>query len=129
MPGPTVLLVDDDPEICQFLSLLLELEGFAPIVASRAQDALELALRHRPAAALIDVAMPEVDGFEVCRRLRRSGLRSPVLVISARPGQDLAVRAGEAGADEFIRKPFDNADLVSRLRHWVARGCPPDQRA
>ncbi len=116
MAGPSVLLVDDDPEICQFLALLLELEGFAPIVATRAQDALELASRLRPAAALIDVAMPDVDGLEVCRLLRRQGLRSPILVISARPGQDLARRAGEAGADEFIRKPFDNADLLYRLR-------------
>ena len=115
-----VLLVDDDPEICQFVSLLLELEGFTPIVATRASDALSIALGDRPAAILVDVAMPDVDGFELCRRLRAGGVDAAILVVSARPGQGLLRRAVDAGADEFIRKPFDNAELIARLRHWIA---------
>jgi DNA-binding response OmpR family regulator len=120
MRVPHVLLVDDDPEICEFLTMLLELEGFAPVSATRAEVALTIAARDPPAAVLLDVAMPEVDGLELCRRLREGGLTAPILVISARPGQELLRRAAQAGADEFIRKPFDNADLLERLRHWIS---------
>jgi len=122
MAGPRVLLVDDDPEICEFLAVLLELEGFDPVRATRAEEAFACAAGDRPAAMLIDVAMPEVDGLELCRRLRRSGFTGPLLVVSARPGEELPVRAAQAGANEFIRKPFDNAELVERLRYWT-RGC------
>ena len=120
MTVPQVLLVDDDPEICQFLAMLLELEGFDPISATRAEEALMLAAREPPAAVLLDVAMPDVDGLELCRRLRAGGLTAPILLVSARPGQELLRRAAQAGADEFIRKPFDNTELVERLRHWMA---------
>jgi DNA-binding response OmpR family regulator len=120
MAGPPVLLVDDDPEICQFLAMLLDLEGFSAVSATRAEEALDLARREPPAAVLVDVAMPDVDGLELCRRLRAGGLTAPILVVSARPGQELLRRAAEAGADEFIRKPFDNAELVEKLRGWIA---------
>ena len=120
MAVPQVLLVDDDPEICEFVAMLLELEGFRPVSVTRAADALAIAAREPPAAVLVDIAMPELDGLELCRRLRAAGLRAPILVISARPGQDLVHRATAAGADEFIRKPFENAELVARIRHWIA---------
>ncbi len=119
MAGPLVLLVDDDPEICQFLAMLLDLEGFTTRTATRAEDALELVRTELPAAVLLDVAMPGVDGFEVCRRLRATGLDSAILLVSARPGPELAARAAAAGADDFLRKPFDNVELVSRVRHWI----------
>jgi DNA-binding response OmpR family regulator len=120
-PSQQVLLVDDDPEICQFLGMLLELEGFTPVSALRADEALATVARGAPAAALLDVAMPDVDGFELCRRLRTGGFAGPILVVSARAGAELPLRAAQAGADEFIRKPFDNAELVARLRHWIAQ--------
>ncbi|HUK66864.1 MAG TPA: response regulator transcription factor [Anaeromyxobacteraceae bacterium] len=119
MAGSRVLLVDDDPEICEFLAVLLELEGFDPVRATRAEEALVLATREQPAAMLVDLAMPDMDGLELCRRLRQAGVTAPVLVVSARPGEDLAVRAEQAGANAFIRKPFDNADLVERLRSFI----------
>jgi DNA-binding response OmpR family regulator len=116
-----VLLVDDDLEIRQFLTTLLELEGFEPVPANRAQDALALAQKLDVAAVLLDVAMPDLDGLELCRRLRAQGVRAPILVVSARPGPDLVHRAAEAGADDFVRKPFENAELIDRIRSWIKK--------
>jgi DNA-binding response OmpR family regulator len=116
--GPRILLVDDDPEICHFLATLLELEGLEPEVACGAEEALRAA--PGADAALIDVAMPEVDGLTLCRMLREAGFTAPILLASARPGPELPLQAAQAGADGFIRKPFDNADLVARLRDAIA---------
>ncbi len=116
---PCILLVDDDAEICQFLATLLELEGFAPRISTRPEEALVLV--HGAEAVLIDLAMPDVDGFELCRRIRASGFTRPIVIVSARPGADLPAKAAAAGADEFVRKPFDNADLVARVRRHVGR--------
>src|SRR5690349_5589983 len=114
-----VLVVDDDPDIVQFLATLLELEGISTARAGGADEALAACAAEPPDAILMDVAMPGLDGLGLCRRLRASGVSCPILVVSARPAPDLPRRAREAGADEFVRKPFDNADLVSRLRHWL----------
>jgi DNA-binding response OmpR family regulator len=115
--APRVLLVDDDAEICTFLSTLLELEGMTPIVAQDAPAACaEVA---GVAAVLVDVAMPDVDGLALCRRMRASGFRGPILVVSARPGPDLPRLALEAGADGFVRKPFENVELVAQLRALI----------
>jgi DNA-binding response OmpR family regulator len=117
--GPAILLVDDDAEICQFLATLLELEGFTPRIATHAEQAMS-ALADAE-AILIDLAMPEVDGFELCRRIRATGFSKPIVIVSARPGADLPAKAAAAGADEFVRKPFDNADLVARVRRHLRR--------
>jgi DNA-binding response OmpR family regulator len=122
MAGKRVLLVDDDPEICRFLAMLLEIEGYQPLVATGAEEALALCGQEQPAAILVDVAMPDVDGLELCTLFRRRGVACPILVVSARPGHDLTRKAIEAGADEFIRKPFDNAELLSRLRARIEAG-------
>jgi len=116
---PPILLVDDDAEICQFLATLLDLEGFEPRIATRPDDAL--GALPGAEAILIDLAMPEVDGFELCRRVRATGFSRPIIIVSARPGADLPAKAAAAGADEFVRKPFDNADLVARVRRHVRR--------
>jgi len=112
---PRILLVDDDAEICQFLQVLLELEGFETLTAKTAEQALT-ALDDGARAVLLDIAMPEVDGLELCRRIRSAGFAGPILIVSARPGADLPRKASEAGASGFVRKPFDNAELVSRLK-------------
>lgn len=114
---PRVLLVDDDLEICTFLATLLELEGIEPLVAQGASAALAAAAGAD--LALIDVAMPDEDGFTLCRRLRGAGFQGPILLMSARPGPELPRQAAEAGADEFLRKPFDNVELVARLRRHL----------
>lgn len=114
MGPPRVLLVDDDAEICEFLATLLELEGMEPELALTPEDALARA--PGSAAVLVDVAMPRVDGLELCRRLRAGGYAGAILVVSARPSPELPRQAAAAGADGFVRKPFENAELVARLR-------------
>jgi len=117
LPRPAILLVDDDAEICQFLATLLDLEGFQPRIATHPGDAMGQV--EGTAAVLIDLAMPDVDGFDLCRRIRATGYARPIVMVSARPGADLPAKAAAAGADEFVRKPFDNADLVARIRRHV----------
>jgi DNA-binding response OmpR family regulator len=118
VPSPRVLLVDDDPDICEFLGILLATEGLDSAVAACADDALAAA--GEAAAVLLDVAMPGVDGLELCRRMRAAGFVGAILIVSARPSPDLPRRAAEAGADAFVRKPFDNAELVAILRRELA---------
>lgn len=112
--SPRILLVDDDAEICQFLVTLLELEGMRTQVAHTAGEAL--AGLGQADAVLLDVAMPGLDGLDLCRRMRATGYARPILVVSARPGPGLPRKAAEAGANGFVRKPFDNAELVGRIR-------------
>jgi CheY-like chemotaxis protein len=114
----SVLVVDDDPEIVTFLSTLLELEGLHASVATSAPAALEQLHRSRPSLVLLDIAMPGQDGIELCRLLKRDPRTSavPIFVISARPGREVVERALAAGAEAFIRKPFENHELIARIR-------------
>jgi CheY-like chemotaxis protein len=113
-----VLVVDDDPEIVTFLSTLLELEGIESSVATSAAAALEQVQQGRPDLVLLDIAMPDRDGIDLCKELKSDPRTAevPVFVVSARPGKDVVERALAAGAEEFIRKPFENAELISRIR-------------
>ncbi|BDG06450.1 response regulator transcription factor [Anaeromyxobacter oryzae] len=122
MAGARVLLVDDDADICHFLATLLELEGMEPVIAGSAEEALPAVAS--AAAVLLDVAMPRIDGLELCRRMRASGYTGPILVVSARPGAELPARAAAAGASGFVRKPFDNAELVGRLQALIGATAP-----
>ncbi len=112
------LVVDDDQEVLDFLEVLLSVEGISTLRAEGAEEAL----RHLSAGgiglALVDIAMPGVDGLELCRRIKAApathGL--PVVVLSARPGQVAESEAMAAGADHFLHKPFDNDELVKLVR-------------
>ena len=117
-----VLVVDDDPEIVTFLSTLLELEGIESSVATSAAAALEQVQQTRPDLVLLDIAMPDRDGIDLCKELKSDPRTAevPVFVVSARPGKDVVERALAAGAEEFIRKPFENAELISRIRVRLA---------
>ena len=113
-----VLVVDDDPEIVTFLATLLELEGIESQVATSAAAALERLEGTLPSLVLLDIAMPDRDGLDLCRELKKDPRTRdvPVFVVSARPGKDVVERALAAGAEEFIRKPFENAELIARIR-------------
>ena len=119
-PGPRarVLVVDDDPEIVTFLATLLELEGIESQVATSAAAALGILQHALPNLVLLDIAMPDRDGLDLCRALKKDPRTRdvPVFVVSARPGKDVVDRALAAGAEEFIRKPFENTELIARIR-------------
>jgi DNA-binding response OmpR family regulator len=120
--GP-VLLVDDDPEILNFLATLLDLEGIESRLATSAAAALKaLDGPVLPRLILLDIAMPDRDGLDLCRELKQTPkvAQVPVFVISARPGRDVVDRALAAGAEQFIRKPFENFELVQRIRDRLA---------
>lgn len=116
-PARRVLVVDDDPEVLDFLEVLLSVEGIATLRASGAREALDR-IEDGVGLVLVDIAMPGVDGLELCRRIKASpGTASlPVVVLSARPGQVAASEALSAGADDFLRKPFDNDELLALVR-------------
>jgi CheY-like chemotaxis protein len=118
MSGVRVLVVDDDPEIVTFLATLLELEGIESQVATSAAAAMEKLELNLPSLVLLDIAMPDRDGLDLCRSLKKDPRTRdvPVFVVSARPGKDVVERALAAGAEEFIRKPFENTELIARIR-------------
>jgi CheY-like chemotaxis protein len=118
-----VLVVDDDPEIVTFLATLLDLEGIESQVATSAAAALAMLDRAGPPQlVLLDIAMPDRDGLDLCRALKKDPRTRhvPVFVVSARPGKDVVERALAAGAEEFIRKPFENHELIARIRGRIA---------
>jgi CheY-like chemotaxis protein len=125
-----VLVVDDDPEIVTFLSTLLELEGIESSVATSAAAALEQLQQGPPDLVLLDIAMPDRDGIDLCKELKSDPRTAevPVFVVSARPGKDVVERALAAGAEEFIRKPFENAELISRIRGRLANATAEQAR-
>ncbi|MGH2916804.1 MAG: response regulator transcription factor [Solirubrobacteraceae bacterium] len=121
-----VLVVDDDPPLQRMLKRTLAAEGFEVRVAGDGGAALVAAERFAPDAIVLDVALPGLDGLAVCRRLRAKGLATPILMLTAR--DTVAERVGglEAGADDYLIKPFAVAELVARLRALHRRGRPAD---
>ncbi len=118
-----ILLVDDDPEIALFLELLFDLEGFGLEVASSGAALLDRLASPGIDAVLLDVTLPDADGVNLCRRIKCDPATQalPVLVVSALPGEDVVRRALRAGANEYLSKPFENAELIRRLRRYLPR--------
>ena len=116
-----LLVAEDDPEIRQALDRILTYEGYDVITVNDGAAALEAAREHEPAAILLDVMMPFVDGLGVCRRLRESGDRTPVLMLTARGDVSDRVAGLDAGADDYVAKPFELEELLARVRALVRR--------
>jgi two-component system response regulator MprA len=117
-----VLVVDDERAVRESLRRALELEGYDVELAADGREALDrLEARPAPDAVILDVLMPEVDGLEVCTELRRSGSRLPVLMLTARAEVENRVAGLDAGADDYVTKPFALAELLARLRALLRR--------
>jgi DNA-binding response OmpR family regulator len=117
-----VLIVEDDASVRRMLERSLGAEGFAVRSAADGGAALALAAEAAPDLVVLDVAMPGMGGFDVCRRLRASGLVGGVLMLTARDAVEDRVRGLEAGADDYVVKPFAIEEVVARLRALTRRG-------
>ena len=121
-PGTdTVLVVDDEPATVALLRAYLEAEGYQVMTACRGEEALEKAFARLPDLVLLDVVMPGLDGFEVCRRLKADSRTQfvPVIIITALQELKDKIAGAEAGADDFLIKPFDCVELLARVRNLL----------
>jgi two-component system KDP operon response regulator KdpE len=127
--GRRVLVCDDEPQILRALRVVLRDAGFDPVPAETAEEALDLAAVRPPDAAILDLVLPDGDGVEVCRQIR-AWSQMPIIVLSAVGDEDAKVRALEAGADDYVTKPFGARELVARLQAALRRvGEGPDEPA
>ena len=124
--GPAVLLVDDDAAIRRTVAAGLELEGFKVIPASGGRAALAAAESVAPSVVLLDLGMPDLDGLEVLKTLRARGDDVPVCILSARDEVDDRVDALQAGADDYVVKPFALEEVVARLQALLRRRPPAE---
>jgi two-component system response regulator MprA len=120
-----VLVVDDDPPLRRMLERTLAAEGFAVALAADGPAALIATEQHAPDVIVLDVAMPGLDGIAVCRRLRGKGLPTPILMLTARDAVSDRVAGLEAGADDYLVKPFAIQELIARIRALTRRHGEP----
>ncbi|HEY0561473.1 MAG: response regulator receiver protein [Mycobacterium sp.] len=119
--GAKLLVVDDEPAIVDLLSASLRFVGFDVVTATTGAEALAAAEQHRPDMLVLDVMLPDLDGFEVTRQLRSSGTRVPVLFLTARDGTDDKVAGLTVGGDDYVTKPFSLEEVVARIRAVLRR--------
>ena len=128
MRAMKILVVDDERAVRESLRRALELEGYEVELAGDGEEALERLSSAMPAdVAILDVLMPGIDGLEVCRRLRAEGNAVPVLMLTARAEVDSRVAGLDAGADDYLPKPFALAELLARLRALLRRAANGDE--
>jgi two-component system OmpR family response regulator len=120
-----ILVVDDDPRIREVVTIALERAGHAVITATDGQGALRAAHRDGPALMILDVGLPELDGLEVCRRLRRDS-DLPILFLTARDDEVDRILGLELGGDDYVTKPFSPRELVARVAAILKRAAPKD---
>ncbi len=121
MAGERLLLVDDEDNLRSMLEAALRYEGFDVRAAASGRDTLAVLEERLPDLILLDVMMPDLDGFEVCRRLRNDGVRTPVLFLTARDATDDKVRGLMLGGDDYLVKPFSLDELVARITAVLRR--------
>jgi two-component system, OmpR family, KDP operon response regulator KdpE len=118
--GARVLVCDDEPQILRALKVILRDAGYEPVVAASGEEALDQAAVRPPAAAIVDLMLPDIDGVEVTKRIREWS-EMPIVVLSAVGEEEEKVRALAAGADDYVTKPFGPPELIARLRAVLRR--------
>ena len=124
-----LLLVEDEPEIQDFLKQPLANAGYEVDVAKDGRTAIQLASGKKYDVLIVDLGLPDQDGIDLILQLRRSGISSPVLILSARRSVDDRVRGLEQGGDDYLTKPFALAELLARLRNLLRRNLPTSEEA
>jgi DNA-binding response OmpR family regulator len=120
MERGTVLVVDDEPNIADLIELYLRRDGYRVVKADSGEDGLRAVQDHRPRLVILDVGLPDIDGLEVCRRLRSTSA-IPVIFLTARDTEVDRVLGLELGADDYVTKPFSPAELVARVKAVLRR--------
>ncbi|NYE96343.1 two-component system OmpR family response regulator [Psychromicrobium silvestre] len=123
-PEARLLVVDDEPNIRELLSTSLRFAGFNVVAAGNGREALAAAEEHNPDLAVLDVMLPDMDGFTVTRRLRAAGKHFPVLFLTARDDTDDKVTGLTVGGDDYVTKPFSLDEVVARIRAVLRRTRP-----
>jgi len=123
MAGETILVVDDEANIVELAALYLEQEGFRVLSATDGASALEMITRQPPALLVLDLMLPEVDGWEVCRQLRSGRVAPdlPIIMLTARDDDVDKIVGLELGADDYVTKPFNPRELVARVKAILRR--------
>lgn len=120
-----ILVIDDEETTVQLIAMLLDRRGFEVIKAYRAEEGLRKAYRYQPDLVLLDIMMPDMDGWEVCKRLREMS-DVPIIFLTARSEVRDVVRGLEMGADDYVVKPYDNDELVARVKAHLRRSPRPN---
>jgi len=115
-----VLIVDDEAGIARLVSMYLEREGFSTITAKTGAEALDLVVSRQPSLVVLDIMLPDIDGWEVCREIRRSS-DVPIIMLTAREGDEDKIVGLELGADDYVTKPFVPRELVARVKAILRR--------
>ncbi len=124
MPGELILVVDDEPNIVELATLYLENEGYQVQAANDGEEALRLFREHRPVLIILDIMLPVIDGWEVCRRVRAES-DVPIIILTAREAEVDKVVGLELGADDYLTKPFSPRELTARVKAVLRRYVRP----
>ena len=119
-----VLIADDDAHISELIALYMEKEGYETLEAHTGREAIESFKEHDPDIVLLDIMMPDTDGYQVCREIRQMG-QTPIIMISAKKEDIDKIRGLGLGADDYMIKPFDSKELVARVKAVLRRFQPP----
>lgn len=125
MPMAKILIVDDDKNICELLRLYLEKEGFETLVAYDGETAIKMVSTQKPDMVLLDIMLPRLDGWQVCREIRKTS-SVPIIMITAKGETFDKVLGLELGADDYISKPFDTKEVVARIKAVLRRTIPEE---
>jgi DNA-binding response OmpR family regulator len=121
-PGRTILLVEDDPALALGLRDTLEFEGFRVLHADRGTEGLSLAGHAKPDCIILDLMLPDMNGYQICEQIRHTDSLTPIIMLTARGQEADKIRGLDAGADDYVTKPFSVGELVARIRALFRRG-------
>jgi len=126
-PKRTILVIEDEPHIALGLRDALEFEGFAVLTAPNGRIGMQLAQKERPDAILLDLMLPDLNGYQVCEDVRRTNQFVPIIMLTAKSQEADKIRGLQAGADDYVTKPFSVGELVARIRAIFRRTHRPTE--
>ena len=123
-----ILIVDDDENICELLRLYLEKDGFETVVANDGEQAVDFASKYSPDLILLDIMLPKLDGWQVCREIRKTS-DTPIIMLTAKGETFDKILGLELGADDYVSKPFDTKEVIARIKAVLRRSHESDKPA